>query len=219
MSLTTPSLKRNYFSSDSEPGVSADPICLQDTLLFAPGDMEEVMGDGNMRAWMQCLGSFILFLNSWGIINTFGNYSNVVFKSSSADSKGVFQTVYQQSILSSVSASGISWIGSIQIFLLFFGGLATGPLFDHGFLRSLIYAGGILVVFGMMMTSISSRYWHIVLAQGIVVGLGCACFFIPSVAIIRLYFGKRRGLAMGVAASGSSIGKWSDVVSKLLGTD
>lgn len=121
-------------------------------------------------------------------------------------------------MLTSVSASDISWIGSIQSFLLFVGGLAAGPLFDHGYLRSLIYVGSFLVVFGMMMTSTSYLYWHVVLAQGIVVGFGCACFFIPSVAIVRLYFGKRRALAMGVAASGSSIGKYNNSTVKLYKT-
>lgn len=63
-----------------------------------------------------------------------------------------------------------------------------------------------MIVFGMMMTSLCSQYWQAILAQGLTVGFGCACFFVPSVAIIPLYFDKRRALAMGVAAAGSSLG-------------
>ena len=62
------------------------------------------------------------------------------------------------------------------------------------------------MVFGMMMTSLCLLYWQVILAQGLVIGLGCACFFVPSVAIIPLYFDKRKALGMGVAAAGSSIG-------------
>lgn len=63
-----------------------------------------------------------------------------------------------------------------------------------------------MIVFGMMMTSLCSQYWQAIIAQGLIVGFGCACFFVPSIAIIPLYFDKRRTLAMGVAAAGSSLG-------------
>lgn len=26
-------------------------------------------------AWLQCAGAFFLFFNSWGLVNTFGEYS------------------------------------------------------------------------------------------------------------------------------------------------
>jgi len=44
------------------------------------------------------------------------------------------------------------------------------------------------------------------LAQGVCVGLGMACFFVPSVSVVPPYFAKKRALAMGIVASGSSIG-------------
>lgn len=43
------------------------------------------------------------------------------------------------------------------------------------------------------------------LAQGVCIGLGSGCLFIPSVGIIPTYFSTRKTLAMGLAASGSSI--------------
>ncbi|PQE17843.1 MFS monocarboxylate transporter protein [Rutstroemia sp. NJR-2017a WRK4] len=46
--------------------------------------------------------------------------------------KSVFQTFYEQSLLPVESSSNISWIGSIQAFLLIFLGIITAPLFDHG---------------------------------------------------------------------------------------
>jgi MFS family permease len=55
-------------------------------------------------------------------------------------------------------------------------------------------------------TSISSQYWHIMLAQGICVGIGAGMAFMPSVAIVGTYFSTRRSTAMGITATGSSIG-------------
>jgi MFS family permease len=58
-----------------------------------------------------------------------------------------------------------------------------------------------------LMTSISTTYYQVILAQGVCVGLGGGFLFIPSVAIIATYFRKRRSFAIGLAASGSSIGE------------
>ena len=120
--------------------------------------------------------------------------------------KGVYQTFYEHNLLPEETSSRISWIGSIQAFLLVFIGVFTGPLFDHGYLRTLLITGSFGVVFGMMMTSLCNEYWQFVVAQGFVVGLGCGCLFVPCVAIIPSYFSTKKALAQGLAASGSSLG-------------
>ncbi|CCL98174.1 uncharacterized protein FIBRA_00168 [Fibroporia radiculosa] len=146
--------------------------------------------NGGVVAWLQVAGSFFLIFNSWGIANTYG----------------VYQTFYEENILSSMAPSAISWIGSIQGFLLLMFGVLTGPIFDMGYFYSLLAAGTFLIVFGMMMTSLSTQYYQVLLSQGICVGLGSGCLFVPSVAIVAMYFSKRRAFAIGIAASGSSIG-------------
>lgn len=119
---------------------------------------------------------------------------------------GVFETYYEQHILSHQSPSSIAWIGSVQSALLMVVGVVSGPLFDAGYFHALLSIGTFLVVLGMMMTSLSTTYYQIMLAQGICVGIGAGFLFIPSVAILPQYFQKRRALANGIAASGSSIG-------------
>jgi MFS family permease len=120
---------------------------------------------------------------------------------------GVFQTYYQTALLLSQSASNISWIGSMQGFLLLFGGAITGPSFDLGYLRTLLLTGTLFSVLGMMLMSICHAYWQFFLAQGVVTGIGFGCLFLPSAGIISQYFTTKGGLAYGIAASGSSIGK------------
>lgn len=117
----------------------------------------------------------------------------------------MFQTYYEQA-LPNESADSIAWIGSLQSFLLMLIGVITGPLFDAGYFTLLLTFGTIMLSFGLMMTSISTQYWHLMLAQGICIGLAAGCLFVPSVAILPQYFKKKRGLANGIAASGSSIG-------------
>ena len=103
---------------------------------------------------------------------------------------GAFQTFYQSKLLAKESPSNIAWIGSLQAFLLLLAGVITGPLFDLGYFIILESVGGTLVVFGLMMTSICKEFWQVMLAQGVCVGLGSGCLFIPSVAICATYFSK-----------------------------
>ncbi|KAI0006260.1 putative MFS monocarboxylate transporter [Xylariaceae sp. FL0662B] len=146
--------------------------------------------DGGLVAWLQVLGSFALYFNTWGMTNTFG----------------VFQTYYENDLLRHMSPSAISWIGSTQAFFLLVVGVISGPLYDAGHLRLLLGSGAFLVTLGMMMTSICTEYWQVMLAQALCLGVGTGCLYIPSIAIIPQYFQKRKALAIGIVTSGSSLG-------------
>lgn len=96
----------------------------------------------------------------------------------------------------------------MQAFLLLIVGIASGPIFDAGYFQALIWSGSFLVVFGMMMTSIATQYWQLMLAQGLCVGIGSGFLFIPSVAIVTTYFSTKKAFATGIAAAGSSFGEF-----------
>ena len=85
-------------------------------------------------------------------------------------------------------------------------GVITGPLYDKGYFRELIITGAVLIPFGFMMTSLCKEYWQTILAQAFCIGIGNGCLFVPSVAILPQYFAKKRALANGIAAAGSSFG-------------
>ncbi|EDU51158.1 major facilitator superfamily protein [Pyrenophora tritici-repentis] len=146
--------------------------------------------NGGLWAWLQVLGGFFLMFNSWGVINTFGTY----------------QAYYETQLLTSSTPSSISWIGSIQSFLLLFVGALTGPVYDAGYFRELLIVGTVLLVLGQMMIGLCHAYWQILLAQAFCIGIGTGCFFVPSIAILSTYFSTRIGTAIGIVASGSSIG-------------
>ena len=132
----------------------------------------------------------MLFFNTWGILNAFG----------------VFQTYYESGALFTRSSSDISWIGAVQAYFVLTIGFISGPVYDRGYLRTLLLIGSFGIVFGHMMLSLCTTYWEVLLAQGFCVGMGAGCLFVPSVAILPTYFSTRLGLAVGVAAAGSSFG-------------
>ncbi|EFQ29668.1 major facilitator superfamily transporter [Colletotrichum graminicola] len=144
--------------------------------------------DGGLRAWMVVLGTFLATMNTWGVANSFG----------------VFQPYFTS--LFSRSPSDVSWIGSFEVFLLFFVGTFTGRWTDMGYFRALFVAGFMLVVLGMLAASFCTTYWQFFLAQGICLGLGNGCLFCPCMAVTSTYFAKRRSLAFGITAAGAVAG-------------
>lgn len=144
--------------------------------------------DGGFKAWSQvALAHFVIF-NTWGYINSFG----------------VFQTYYSQTL--GHPPSDISWVGSIQIFLLFFIGTFSGRATDAGYFKFTLACGAILECFSIFMTSLCTKYWQLFLAQGIGQGIGCGLMFCPTLALVSTYFAKNRGIAIGIVASGSATG-------------
>ncbi|PWY79341.1 MFS general substrate transporter [Aspergillus sclerotioniger CBS 115572] len=144
--------------------------------------------DGGFKAWSQvALAHFVIF-NTWGYINSFG----------------VFQTYYTEAL--GRTPSDISWVGSIQIFLLFFIGTFSGRATDAGYFKAVLTLGAALEISCIFMTSLCTKYWQLFLAQGIGQGIGCGLMFCPTIALIPTYFTKYRAIAIGITASGSATG-------------
>ncbi len=97
-------------------------------------------------------------------------------------------------------------VGSVQIFLLFFVGTFSGRATDYGLFRITFLIGSILQLVGVFMTSLSTKYWQLFLAQGICTGLGNGFIFCPSLSLLSTYFSTKRSLAIGIAAAGSATG-------------
>ena len=120
---------------------------------------------------------------------------------------GAFQTYYEHTFLSDVSPSAISWIGTVQSWLLILVGVLSGPLFDLGWFRPMLIGGNFMVIFGIFMLSLARTYWQVFLAQGVCMGLGAGLLYVPSLALIGLSFSRKRSLAQGITTSGIAVGK------------
>ncbi|KAL9618375.1 MAG: hypothetical protein Q9160_006883 [Pyrenula sp. 1 TL-2023] len=152
-------------------------------------DQQSDFPEGGARAWAVALGCGGLLFGTFGFANAFG----------------VFQEYYIQNQLSNHSASAISWIGSVQVFSLFAGGLFGGPMFDR-FGAKIIWPAVIAYLLGVMMTSICKEYWQFMLAQGILAGMGMGMTISPGMAATGHYFQAKRAAALGIAVAGSSLG-------------
>ncbi|KZT28360.1 MFS general substrate transporter [Neolentinus lepideus HHB14362 ss-1] len=148
--------------------------------------------EGGLTAWLTVLGGSMVFFCTFGAVQSFG----------------VYQDYYTRTGLSEYPPSDVSWIGSLQVCLMFLLGLPVGRLFDAGYFHGLVAGGSLLYLVSIFTLSLARphHYYENILAQGVGIGLGMGLLFLPSVSITSHYFKARRSLAMGFVMGGSSLG-------------
>jgi MCP family monocarboxylic acid transporter-like MFS transporter 10 len=107
---------------------------------------------------------------SWGLVNAFGTFSSY----------------YSESLFRGDDLMLSNLIGSTQCFVVLFLSFITGRLLDADYSRKLLLAGSVIITIGMFMLSICNgdgglnqgNYGLTWLTQGLVTGLGMACFFV-----------------------------------------
>ncbi|KAF2994039.1 hypothetical protein E8E13_000394 [Curvularia kusanoi] len=146
--------------------------------------------DGGAKAWLAVAGAWCGLFVSFGWITCMG----------------LFQAHYQNHQLSAYSPSSIAWIPSVETFFLFVSAPFSGKAFDDYGPRPLLILGTFLHVFGLMMLSLCQQYYQFFLAQSVCSALGAGAIFWASNNSVGTWFNKRRGLALGIVSSGSSVG-------------
>ncbi|KAI1742637.1 major facilitator superfamily domain-containing protein [Xylaria scruposa] len=179
---------------DTDPSVPSDreqeksPIPPPVTISELPP--QSPFPDGGLSAWLVVLGAWACFFSSFGFVG----------------STGVFQDYYEANFLHSYTPSNISWILSIQAFFISALAPFAGIFFDRHGPRLLVGFGSALIVLGLFTLSVSTQYYQIFLSQSVSCGIGMGMIFHGSVNSVSTWFQKRRGLALGIASSGSGLG-------------
>lgn len=109
---------------------------------------------------------------------------------------------------------------------MFVPGLVTGRLFDMGIYKLPIFIASVALVVSTLLIAQCTQYWQFLLCQGFAVGvsnpclvrlfylaanlsprqLSCGVIFGPTLGVVAHWFKKKKGLALGVVAVGSSGG-------------
>ena len=163
------------------------------TLMTQPTPSSSQFPDGGLDAWLVTLGCWFVFFISWGPIYTLG----------------IFQAYYHQTLLlgsPSSSPSALACIASTALFTMYAGGLLFGKLFDRHGPRWLLLVGAALHVYGWMMASFATRYYHLFLSQAVCSPLGASCMYYACAGCITTWFWRRRATAFGIAATGAPVG-------------
>ncbi|KAK3946110.1 major facilitator superfamily transporter [Diplogelasinospora grovesii] len=167
-------------------------------------DQQRPPDDIGLRSWLAVFGASVALFCTVGFLNAYG----------------VFQEYYT-TFLSDRSASDISWIGSLSIFLLYVGSPFGGVLVDRIGPSIPLCVGSVGLLLSLFMTSLCSQYWQLMLAQALLLGISMSLIFSPPLGVVSRHMPHRRGLAMGLTIGGSSIGGviWPITLQQLLDND
>lgn len=154
---------------------------------FGEKDVEKFPEGG--FGWIVIVGTFFIFNATYGMINSFG----------------VYQVYYEQRYPSTKS-SVIALIGALQPTMMYLASVPVIWMHNTIGVRFTILLGSAIMVFALMMTSICNAVWQVYLAQGVLYGFGAGIAFFTANAVPPQWFKEKRALAVGLSASGSSLG-------------
>ncbi|KAI9030103.1 major facilitator superfamily domain-containing protein [Phycomyces nitens] len=141
------------------------------------------------RGWLIVFGSFL------GLFSIFGyNYS-----------WGIYLNYYNKNIYVG-HMSQLSWIGSICVSLFFILGPINQLVISRMGYKYMLATGTILCTAALILASFAQQVWHVFLTQGVLFGFGASFVWFPCIGAPQQWFSERRGLAVGLAMSGSGIG-------------
>ncbi|CCF54226.1 hypothetical protein NDA11_002727 [Ustilago hordei] len=146
--------------------------------------------DGGLQAWLVVAGTFILIMTNFGLLTSYG----------------VFQTFYLSHQLIHTPSSTVSWIGSLQTFMILGGSFVFGKISDDYGSRWVLICGSIITFVSMLGVAFCETLIQLILVQGVAFGLGGSMLFLPGCALVNQYFDKKKGTAMSVIIGAASFG-------------
>ncbi|KAF9187250.1 hypothetical protein BGZ49_004094, partial [Haplosporangium sp. Z 27] len=146
--------------------------------------------EGGSQGWLAVLGSFLIHCFVFAP-------TEFVF--------GVFVLHYQEAFPSS-PASAIAFVGTTGSAITYIAGFLSGILADRFGFRPTAFAGSVIMALSLIGASFSTQLWHLYVTQGVLFGVGASFTYYPAIAVPSQYFTKNRGLAIGVAVSGTGFG-------------
>jgi MFS family permease len=140
------------------------------------------------RAWSVVAAAFIAGFVVFGVTYSFGVFLEPI--------AAEFQ----------VSRAAASALFSITGLVFYLSGSITGRLGDRLGPTVVVGAGALIMGASLVLAAILQRLWIGYLVYGVGVGLGAACAYVPTLALVGGWFTRHRTTALGIAAAGTGCG-------------
>ncbi|OAL42676.1 MFS general substrate transporter [Pyrenochaeta sp. DS3sAY3a] len=154
------------------------------------GGSDDAAPDGGY-GWVCVAACFTVNCFTWGTVSAYGVYLSHYLASD---------------VFPEASTWDYAFIGgfnfSIAMLIAPFVTTLTRRLGIH----RVMIAGLVIESGGYIAASFSTRIWHLYISQGVLIGCGIGCLYIPSLPILSQWFVRRRSLANGISAAGSGVG-------------
>jgi MFS family permease len=122
------------------------------------------------------------------------------------NSLGTIQSYLTLNELSNYTVSQVGWISGIYLFLSLIFNFQIGSILDRygPQILSPIAAGFSTVTF--LLLAECKEYWQFILCLGVFGSIGSSIGAVTAIGVVGKLFTRRRGLAMGIAVMGTSLG-------------
>ncbi len=94
----------------------------------------------------------------------------------------------------------------VQTLMLYVGAVLVGVFVDRLGTRRMLAVGTAVLCLGLVWTSLASSWVTVVLAYGVVTGIGMSIVYVVAYATVPRWFDRRAGFAGGVASAGLGVG-------------
>ncbi|KAG0205395.1 hypothetical protein BGX28_003016 [Mortierella sp. GBA30] len=146
--------------------------------------------EGGLKGWLAVLGSMLIHCFVFAP-------TEFVF--------GIFEHHYQE-VFKDSTASSIAFVGTTGSAITYIAGFLSGIVADRFGFRPTAFAGTVIMTVSLVLASFSTQLWHLYVTQGVLFGVGASFTYYPAIAVPSQYFVKNRGLAIGIAVSGTGLG-------------
>ncbi|KAF4953023.1 hypothetical protein FGADI_6293 [Fusarium gaditjirri] len=151
---------------------------------------QRIDNESDWGAWICVLGSLLFLMSSAGF----------------NASVGIVQSYFGLNQLKDNSMSEIGWIPGTYMFLSMAPCFLYGSLLDRYGPLVLSAVGCICSVASFVLMAESKTYWQFMLCLGILGSIGTGIKCTVAVGVVGKLFVRRRGLAIGTAVMGASLG-------------
>ncbi|KAF5676177.1 riboflavin transporter MCH5 [Fusarium heterosporum] len=177
---------------DVESGPNNLPPAISDAGHESDGSLESVIKDheSDFGAWSCVLGSLLFLIPSFGFMASIGTV----------------QSYLSLNQLRDHSVSEIGWISGVYLFLSLVPNFYIGSLLDRYGPRVLSPVGGVFSTVTFILMAECKTYWQFMLYFGVFGSIGTSICCTTAIGVVGKLFVRRRGLAMGTAVMGTSLG-------------
>jgi MFS family permease len=145
-------------------------------------------GPDSRAAWFMVTAAFIAGFVVFGVMYSFGAFFQPMAAEFHAD------------------RAQTSAFFSITGMIFYMSGSLAGHLSDRLGPRIVVGTGAIVMGASLMLTASIGQLWVGYLTYGVGVGIGAACVYLPTLAIVGGWFDRHRSGALGIAAAGTGCG-------------
>ncbi|CAJ0551445.1 Ff.00g113750.m01.CDS01 [Fusarium sp. VM40] len=153
-------------------------------------ELESKDTESDVGAWLCVFASLLFLTSSYGFMN----------------SLGTIQSYLTHNELSDYTVSQVGWISGIYLFLSLIFNFQIGAILDRYGPQILSPIAAAFSTVTFLLLAECKEYWHFILCLGLFGSIGSSIGAVTAIGVVGKLFTRRRGLAMGLAVMGTSLG-------------